>query len=97
MTHSPSLREARIDFGVSILSSETVMYWFRELRSIMGLQWFPGFGTKKSQLQKLRLSSLLTFSMAFLESRSRIKVDKALSLSTLLYTLIMQLWMVSEG
>ena len=41
VTHSPSLREARIDSKVSILNFETVRYWFRELRSITGPQsWF---------------------------------------------------------
>ena len=50
VTHSPFLREAWIDSGVSMLNFETVVNWFRELRSITGLQQFIGFGTKKSQL-----------------------------------------------
>ena len=49
-THFSCLREARIDSGVSILNLETVRYWFRELRSITGLQRFPRFGTKNSRL-----------------------------------------------
>ena len=49
-THSPFLREACIDSGVSILNFGMARNLFSELKSITGLQRMPGFGTRNSRL-----------------------------------------------
>ena len=50
VTHSPFLREACIDSGVSILNFGMARNLFSELTSMTSLQRLPGFGTRKRQL-----------------------------------------------
>ena len=65
VTHFPFLKVARINSWVSILKFGMTNNVFKELRSVTGLQWLPGLGTRNSQLESLTVLSMHDFDSNF--------------------------------